>query len=366
MAGFNVRAVTLHVGRRPADALEYRGAVEDLSTRLLEAVDEAVREGYPRPETVRLVFPDGEAGVLVDAAGEAAEAAGEGVLVSLGGIRASHGALESLLSEAAEAGVYMHVLLDDVSWAAARRLARLLNSVAERDPVQATKIGVNTLGEPVLTPYFPLAHSPGVEDLVTVALTYPNMLAEAYREGGLDALTRAAARAAKTAEDLARLVAGRLGASLGGVDLSVAPWMRETTLGLVELVAGVRLPQPGIAQGILAVNGAVKRAAGTVKSTGFNEVQLPVAEDLKLKARASEGELTARDLARLAGVCLAGLDMAIVPYDENAVAGLILEVAAYAHAAHKPLGVRLIPLSDVDPGDKIDLGRFGHTPVIPV
>lgn len=113
------------------------------------------------------------------------------------------------------------------------------------------------------------------------------------------------------------------------------------------------------------MNSALREAAARLPSVGFNSVQLPVAEDLKLKARVSEGEASARDLARLAGVCLAGLDMVAVPYEEKLVAGLILEVAAYARAKKTPLGVRIITLEGVEPGDRIALGRFGELPVMP-
>ncbi len=58
--------------------------------------------------------------------------------------------------------------------------------------------------------------------------------------------------------------------------------------------------------------------------------------------------------------------MAVVPYDKGLIAGLILEVSAYAETKGRPLGVRLIPLQGVEPGDKIDLDRFGETPVIAI
>jgi len=93
---------------------------------------------------------------------------------------------------------------------------------------------------------------------------------------------------------------------------------------------------------------------------------LPLAEDSKLKARASEGDLTARYLAMLSGVCVAGLDMVPVPASVNDVAGLFLDVAAYALAKGRALGVRLIPVEGAEPGDRVDLGRFGDAPVIPI
>ncbi len=361
MEGYTVRAVVLHLAEAPGSPAGYGMLVDEAASRLLEAVDYA----GVRADSVRLTLPDGDPSVVreaVDEVGEAAES--HGVFVSVGGIRASSRMVELVVREAAEAGVFIHVILDAKDWATARIIAEAMNALAESEPVKAARLGVNALGEPVVTPYYPLSSSPGDRELVTAAVTYPNLLAAAYRTGGLRAVEDAAARVGVETLSAVEDVASRLGAEVGGVDLSVAPWMRETSLGLAELVAGTRIPQPGFALGVAEVNRAVRKAAARVKSTGFNELQLPVAEDLKLKLRAAEGVLRASDLARLSGVCLAGLDMAVVPYDRDAVAGLILEVAAYARASGKPLGVRLIPLQDVEPGDKVDLGRFGETPVI--
>ena len=159
----------------------------------------------------------------------------------------------------------------------------------------------------------------------------------------------------------------RLGVKPLGVDLSVAPWMEESSLGLVEYVAGVRMPEPGFLQGIYIVNRALHDASRVLgKTVGFNEVQLPVAEDLKLKARVSELDTTARDLARFSCLCLAGLDLVVIPASRDGVAGLILDVGACSRAKDKPLGVRVIPLEDVEPGDKVWLGKFGDAPVMPI
>ena len=56
----------------------------------------------------------------------------------------------------------------------------------------------------------------------------------------------------------------------------------------------------------------------------------------------------------------------MVPASPRGVAGLILDVAACSRAKGKPLGVRVIPVEDVEPGDKVWLDKFGETPVIPI
>lgn len=364
MAEYSVRAVVLHVGSRPSSPEEYRDLAQDAAVRLHEALD---RTGV-RPDSVRITFPNNDPTIAIDAApylGEVAES--EMVFISLGGVEASRRQAPDLLKEAAESGVFAHALLDKPTWDTARTLAETMNAIAEIEPVKAARTGVNALGEPLVTPYYPLSSSIPGEASLTAAVTYPNLLAEAFRERGIQGLKSAVVRVGREVLSLLKAVAGELGYKPAGVDLSVAPWMQESSLGLAELVAGTRIPQPGFARGLLEINRVLWEAAETLGLTvGFNEVQLPVAEDLKLKLRAAEGVITARDLARLSGVCLAGLDMAVVPYERDLIAGLILEVSAYAQVKGKPLGVRLVPLQGVEPGDKIDLDRFGETPVIAV
>jgi len=365
----SVRSITLHAGQPSQwDPGAIEGHVERLVYDLLEAHDRASADIGITSWTLRLTLPNPP----VDAVGAVTEAlAGmdfDGVLVSIGGLPAGHKMLESVISEASREQLYAHLYISndpEKVWQEARRIAGLMNALAEEDPVMATKVGVNTSGSGILTPFYPLSWSPGDRPRITVALTYPTLLRNAYMDGGREKLIRSAASFAASASKLARGVSQYLKAEFSGVDVSVAPWMRDSSLALVELVAGTRLPDPGISMGISAINSMLAEVARSVdRSTGFNSVQLPVAEDLKLKARAAEGEVRARDLARLSGACLAGLDMVIVPYVEGMVAGLILEVAGYSRAKDKPLGVRLIPLEGVEPGDKISLGRFGETPVI--
>ena len=364
--GFSVRMVTLHASR--VEWWERLGEVEDAAYALLEAVDTAVGEGYPRPESVRLALPPapglGVAADLADELGEIAERAG--ILVNAGYYPSSTSDLESLVRSTVVEGVYISLILDEASWEQAGRIARAANLVAEEDPTAATRFGVNTLGAPVETPFFPLSASTG-RSLVSVGFTYPSFLLSAYLDGGLPAVEDAIARAGSVGEGLAERVAGLVGTEASGVDLSIAPWMADSSLALVEAISGTRLPEPGIALGISLANRAIAGASEKLGGTlGFNEVQLPVAEDARLKARVSEGDTRARDLARLAGACLAGLDMVVIPYDERRIAGLILEVASYALSKGRPLGVRVIPLEGVEAGDKVSLGRFGETPVIDI
>ncbi len=362
-AGFTIRALVLHL---PVDAAD---TVEDEGFKLMEAKDRVEGELGVKIDSARVTINvGGTPERLAEEARAAAKASMDGgFFVNLGPTVLRGEDDVDTLASIAEEGVFFSVLLPSLTWDSALLASKLFHEAARRGVDYPVYFGVNALGKPIVTPYYPLSSSDPQTRIVTAALTYPNYLAEAYRSGGLEALRDAAVKAGRVALRAAESVAERLGAERVGVDLSVAPWMQETGLGLVELVAGVRMPEPGFAAGVRLVNEAVAEAAEALgAATGFNEVQLPVAEDLKLKARVSEGDTTARDLARLSGVCLAGLDMVVVPAGVKEVAGLILEVAAYARAKRRPLGVRLVPVEDVEPGDKVYLERFGEVPVISI
>ncbi|MGC9112975.1 DUF711 family protein [Acidilobus sp.] len=359
---FEVRAVTLHLGTVEGD--EVAESIEDAVSRLLDAVDSAASELGVRPTYARVAIPGpGDAG-LGGLAKELEHLTSQ-ASISVGQLDLSVG--QEDLKALASAGLYASLMLREPSWSEARAAASLIAGIASEDPVLATRVAVNVSGERhFITPYYPLASAVPGRVGVTAALTYPSYLASAYRSGGIKGMVKAIAEAHGRAESLAKAVASRLGAEYMGVDLSVSPWMEDSSLGLVEEVASVRMPKPGFVVGVRLVNEAIAEASRGLRTVGFNEVMLPVGEDSKLKARASEGDVNARYLAMLSGACVAGLDMVAVPADLQGVAGLILDVASYSRAKGRTLGVRLIPVDGAEPGDRVDLGRFGDAPVIAI
>ena len=363
-----IRCITLHLPEPESwSSASLELYVDGWLHRLLEVHDVVSGEYGVGASTLRITLPDPPLDVVVDVpqALDALLGSSEDVLVSIGGVPYKEDLLLELVPEASRLGFYHYIKLGEASWGKARFLARLIGRVSEEDPEAATRFGVSLNGDGLVTPYYPLSWSPGGEPLVSVALTYPQLLLESYRSRGLRGVEEAVESSGSRALAFAGAVAGRLGARLAGVDLSISPWMENSTLALIEAVAGVRLAEPGIALGIRVLNDILSRVAGRLESTGFNLVQLPVAEDSKLKLRIASLDVKARDLARLSGACLAGLDLVVVPYDEVGVAGLVLETAAYSRPG-KILGVRIVALEGLEPGDKVELGKFGEVPVAPV
>ena len=361
---YRIRALTLHLSR---ELLEDEGVVEDKMYRLLEARD-IVESGLGVDvDSVRVTLPDTTNTVFFEVLDIVTRVKPEEVLVSMGNVGSSNPKLSEIVGKTVSSGLYIGIVLEEPTWGTSRAISKLIHDVAGEDLGSATRVGVNVLGKPIYTPYYPLSYSPGDKVSLTASLTYPNYLKDAYQRGGVRGLNEAVENAGLVALKALREATKNLEADLGGVDLSVAPWMEESSLGLAEAVAGVRMPKPGFAMGVRVINEVLENVSSKIGlAVGFNELQLPVAEDLKLKARVSEGEITAKDLARLSGVCLAGLDLAVVPGDVDGVAGLILEVAAYSRAKGRVLGVRIIPVEGAQPGDVVTLPRFGETPVIPI
>ncbi len=361
----SIRSITLHLPKpKTWDIYFIEDYIEEWSYKLLEANDKISSENKEMNiSSLRITLPNAPLEILRDL--KELSLKSDEVLVNIGGLPSEYKELEDLVASLAREGFYSHIVISEPEWEKLRRIAKLLNTLSEEDPELATKFGINLSGEEILTPFYPLSWSPGKELVVTTCLTYPNALYKAYRDSGLRGMKERARELGEVALKVAKKFANELEGIAGGVDLSVAPWMENSSLGLIEGIAGVRLPEPGIAYGIFVVNKILKELKNVLKLTGFNEVQLPVGEDLKLKARASEGELKARDLARLSGACLAGLDMVAIPFDEIKVAGLMLEVLSYSREG-KLLGFRAIVLDGVEPGDRVSTRRFGEIPVIAI
>ncbi|MEB3691215.1 MAG: DUF711 family protein [Caldisphaeraceae archaeon] len=360
---YSIRALTVHYGK-PRKESSFKEEVESFLYKLQEAVDNYKSVHNIRPGTLRIAFPSFPSdyeGLLREF-----EDLADDFLINLGQMKLNAG-LGDALRDVASSSMFSSILLSESTWDAAVKISKALHSLVAEDPSYGANVGVNTFNyNYFITPYFPLASAIPGEVGISVCLTYPNYLSGSYLKNGYEGLVASIREAGEKALEMGEFVSKELGVKYYGVDLSVSPWMEESSLGLIEAVSGVRLTRPGFASGLKRVNDAVLEASNGIKTTGFNEVMLPIAEDSRLKARASEGEVSARYLAMLSGACLAGLDLAVVPSDVDGVAGLILDVSAYSKTKKRVLGVRIIPVDGVEPGDKVDLGRFGFTPVIAI
>ncbi|MEL9929548.1 MAG: DUF711 family protein [Sulfolobales archaeon] len=220
------------------------------------------------------------------------------------------------------------------------------------------------LGGWVLTPYFPASASIVEEPTITISLRYVDLFDKAFtsREEYKNLI--------KWLSKLYRLsleISEEIGIRIGGIDLSLSPWMSESVGDLIERYSGSRIGEPGSARVILDMNRFITRIAedSGVKTTGFNEVMLPLEEDDLLKKRASRKEITLTTLLRLTPYCIAGVDMIVVSRRRLSIRNLVRDLMASYEVKRKKIGFRIIPV-DREPGEKLDLGRFGEATVVDI
>lgn len=101
---------------------------------------------------------------------------------------------------------------------------------------------------------------------------------------------------------------------------------------------------------------------------GFSSLMFPVLEDAILARRAAEGTLAVNDLLLYSAVCGTGLDTVPLPgdIDRDELAALLLDLAALAVRADKPLTARLMPLPGLKAGDGVsfDFSYFAASKVM--
>ena len=228
--------------------------------------------------------------------------------------------------------------------------------------VAGSRFAVAFGGRPV-TPYFPVTTSE--TEGATASLLYPTHLAELI-DGGetlLDALRA-------TALEAYRLVYSAIdrcgtGLPLLGLDLSLSPWASDSVAALLEKLLGMPLFSPGTFAVLRSVNEALSLLASSLGAVGFNEVMLPLAEDDRLKELAAVGQLRFRDLLATAPACVVGLDMVLLPSttETRVLKWAMRDLDAASKLKRRPLGMRVL-LVGASPGEEVELGMFGKTPVI--
>jgi len=214
---------------------------------------------------------------------------------------------------------------------------------------------------PIETPYFPSAACLRSQPYLTVCMLYPGRIQE-YVEKGLG-VEESILKACREAEEAARRICKNASIVFAGVDTSISPWMSDSVVGLMRKLYG---DPPLTLYNVLSLNKSLLNVSGKVRSLGFNEVMLPLAEDDLLKEMAGKALLRVRDLIYLSLACVAGVDMVPLPKaDETALRRTMEDILAAALIKKRCMGARLI-YSAQDPETILELGRFMDVPVPPL
>lgn len=343
-SSLEIRAAVLHLDR---NSVLSREKLEESITAFLEGTDNFIRKTNLNIIGKRLVTPPfrvSEAQVAVKLLTEVAETNGINYVgVPLMGTNAAE------ITELLESYPRLYTSVEYDPEEESENL-EMLRKVAEKSYLQATRFAVS-FGPRPETPYFPVTQS--LVQGVTLSLLYVNV----FRDSRPAELVNLLEKLQNNAESS--------WPNFLGIDYSLSPWMEQSVARLVEARSGVIFTLPGTITIIRRLNEELESISRRLKSKGFNEVMLPLAEDNRLKELAKNEQLKFSHLLNYATYCVAGLDMVVIPDStENNILKGILRDMWYIHLYKKrTIGMRLI-LAPAQEGDEIDLGMFGKTPVI--
>jgi len=225
------------------------------------------------------------------------------------------------------------------------------------------------------SPFFPAAYQQGGEPSFALATEAADLAVMAFSaadslEQGRSNLVKALEENGRKLAEVADVIESQSRVKFYGIDFSLAPFPEEArSIG----TAFERLGVP-----VMGQHGSLAAAAiladtldqANIKRTGFSGLLLPVLEDATLAKRAAEGHLGIMDLLLYSAVCGTGLDTLPLPGDTSveALAAILVDLAALACRLGKPLTARLMPIPGKSAGDPIsfDFAYFASSRVLPV
>ncbi|MDR0426701.1 MAG: PFL family protein [Clostridiales bacterium] len=222
---------------------------------------------------------------------------------------------------------------------------------------------------------------PGEGDaVVNVGVSGPGVVLEAikkHRGAGLDVIAevikKTAFKITRVGQLIAAETAGRLGASFGIVDLSLAPTPKvgDSVAHILEEMGVGTVGGVGTTACLAILNDAVKKGGVMASSSvgGLSGAFIPVSEDAGMIDAVRAGALSLDKLEAMTSVCSVGLDMIAVPGDTSAAAlsALIADECAIGMINNKTTAVRVIPAPGKGVGDSVTFGGlFGTAPVMAI
>lgn len=259
---------------------------------------------------------------------------------------------------------------------AARLAAEVIQRCATATPDGFGNLRFAALANvPPGVPFLPAAYHSGGAPAVALGIESADLAVMACNEAGTleearaRIMTEVEAHAARLTE-IMKKVCGRRGLNFLGLDFAYAVYPDDArSLGVaLERLMGGKVGEHGSLAAAAFLTEALDRVQ--FKRVGFNGLFLPVFEDAVLAQRAAEGTFTVNDLLLYSAVCGTGLDTIPLPGDVSveALAAVLLDVAALALRLNKPLTARLMPIPGKQAGDevKFDFEFFAPSRVLPL
>jgi hypothetical protein len=218
-------------------------------------------------------------------------------------------------------------------------------------------------------PFLPAAYHDGGHTMIAIGAEAADLAVRACAEAVTLAearlkLIRAVEAEAQKISDIVKRFCGKRGLTFGGIDFSLAPFPEaaRSVGAALERLSGAKVGEHGALAAAAFLTEALDRAH--FKRTGFNGLFFPVLEDAVLAERSTEAAFTVNDLLLYSSVCGTGLDTVPLPGDigAEALAAILLDVAALALRLNKPLTARLMPIPDKQAGDLV---KFDFAYLVP-
>jgi uncharacterized protein (UPF0210 family) len=226
---------------------------------------------------------------------------------------------------------------------------------------------------PAGAPFFPAAYHEGLEPAFALATEAADLAVTATNQAGsLDMVRRSLIEMmgdhARLLDQVALDLENQSNTTYGGIDFSLAPFPEAASSVGTALE---RLGVPGLGSpGSLTAAAFLADTLDQVhfRRAGFCGLFLPVLEDALLAERAAEGGLSIQDLLLYSAVCGTGLDTIPLPGEvtAEAIAPILLDLAALAQRLRKPLTARLMPIPGKMAGELtgFDFAYFANSRVM--
>ncbi|MCC6015927.1 MAG: DUF711 family protein [Desulfurococcaceae archaeon] len=348
-----IRALAIHI---PYD---YRSLDSiDKNVEIVNKVRECTKKYQFNPWTLRLIFPSAtDLHSMGKYLKELFSVFSEDVLVSIsydGDLSKLH-QLAELIQEYKK--FYSAVRCDNDD--ALQKTVSTIYIDNKLDPNTYTRFAI-VIGSWIETPYFPATCNVSNTLGFSISLRYVDLVYNALFRDSRDELFKYIQEIQNKAEQVSKCC----GIPFLGIDMSLSPWREESVCMIIENLINNKIGFPGTLNAIHSLNklifGLIKKLE--VKSIGFNEVMLPVAEDAVLNERVKEVALKLRDLVNYSILCVAGLDMVAIPLNLD-IYRLAIDMLTIYRVKKRTVAMRIIPV-DQEPGTALKLENFGVTYVV--
>lgn len=214
------------------------------------------------------------------------------------------------------------------------------------------------IGSWIETPYFPATSNISNSLGLSLSLRYVDLMKRAL----VDGVPQELFEFIEKVYNMINYVSACTGTPFLGLDLSLSPWGDESVAELIEKLIGSKIGFPGTINVIHGLNKLIESIIKKLKirSIGFNEVMMPVAEDNVLNERVRDDDIRLRDLVNYSMVCIVGLDMVAVPRSHLNLKRIAIDMFTVYKIKRRNIAMRIIPV-DQEPGSSIILKRFGTT-----